>query len=44
MPANEISHIHRDAQGRAWIDDCNGKVIEVALDYLATGLKILELP
>jgi uncharacterized protein (DUF433 family) len=37
MPTIEISHIHRDAQGRAWIDDCNVKVIEVALDYLSTG-------
>src|ERR1035441_9892456 len=37
MPATEISHIHRDAEGRAWIDDCNVKVIEVVLDYLATG-------
>jgi uncharacterized protein (DUF433 family) len=37
MPATEISHIHRDAEGRAWIDDRNIKVIEVVLDYLATG-------
>jgi uncharacterized protein (DUF433 family) len=33
----EFSHIRRDAHGRAWIDDCNVKVIEVVLDYLATG-------
>jgi len=29
------SHIHRDAEGRAWIDDTNIKVIEVALDHIA---------
>jgi uncharacterized protein (DUF433 family) len=33
----EISHIHRDDQGRAWIDASNVKVIEVVLDHLATG-------
>jgi uncharacterized protein (DUF433 family) len=37
MPSTEVSHINRDAQGRAWIDECNVKVVEVALDYLATG-------
>jgi uncharacterized protein (DUF433 family) len=37
MPTVEISHIHRDAEGKAWIDSTNIKVIEVALDYLATG-------
>ncbi len=37
MPTIEINHIHRDSDGKAWIDDTNVKVIEVALDYLATG-------
>ena len=32
-----ISHIHADAQGRAWIDDTNVKVIEVVKDWLAHG-------
>ena len=31
------SHIHRDAEGRAWIDNTNVKVIEVALDHIAYG-------
>ena len=35
--ASEIFHIHRDPDGRAWIDDTNVKVIEVAMDYLAHG-------
>ena len=43
MPATEISHIRHDAQGRAWIDDSNVKVIEVALDYLATGSTAEEI-
>jgi uncharacterized protein (DUF433 family) len=33
----EFGHVRRDAQGRAWIDDRNVKVIEVVLDHLATG-------
>src|SRR5438105_10168761 len=32
-----ISHIHRDADGRAWIDQTNVKVVEVVLDHLAYG-------
>ncbi len=32
-----VSHIHADAQGRAWIDDANVKVIEVVKDWLAHG-------
>jgi len=32
-----IEHIHRDAAGRAWIDDTNIKVIEVVLDQMAYG-------
>jgi uncharacterized protein (DUF433 family) len=37
MPTTEVSHTHRDAAGRAWIDDRNVKVIEVLLDHLSTG-------
>jgi hypothetical protein len=32
-----VSPIHTDAQGRAWIDDTNVKVIEVVKDWLAHG-------
>jgi uncharacterized protein (DUF433 family) len=31
------THIRKDAQGRAWIDDTNVKVIEVVKDWLAHG-------
>src|ERR1700689_5301775 len=37
------SHIHRDAEGRAWIDDTNVKVIEVALDHIAYGWSADEI-
>ena len=38
MPTAVIpSHIHLDERGRAWIDDTNTKVIEVALDMIAHG-------
>ena len=37
------SHIHCDAEGRAWIDDTNVKVIEVALDHLASGWSADEI-
>jgi uncharacterized protein (DUF433 family) len=37
------SHIHRDAEGRAWIDDANIKVIEVALDHIAYGWSADEI-
>ena len=37
MPQTTTAHIHLDAQGRAWIDDTNTKVIEVVLDKLANG-------
>jgi uncharacterized protein (DUF433 family) len=37
------SHIHRDAEGRAWIDDTNIKVIEVALDHIANGWRADEI-
>lgn len=29
------THINVDAEGRAWIDDTNVKVIEVAMDHVA---------
>ena len=32
-----VSHIRTDAQGRAWIDDTNVKVIELVKDWLAHG-------
>ncbi|MCU0772140.1 MAG: DUF433 domain-containing protein [Verrucomicrobia bacterium] len=35
--AELVSHIRTDAQGRAWIDDTNVKVIEVVKDWLAHG-------
>ena len=31
------THIYLDEQGRAWIDDTNIKVIEIALDKVAYG-------
>jgi len=37
------SHIHRDAEGRAWIDDTNIKVIEVVLDHIAYGWSADEI-
>jgi len=37
------SHIHSDTEGRAWIDDTNVKVIEVALDHLANGWSADEI-
>ncbi len=43
IAGSEIGHIHRDAQGRAWIDDTNVKVIEVVLDHLATGSSSEEI-
>jgi uncharacterized protein (DUF433 family) len=38
-----ISHIRRDADGRAWIDETNVKVIEVVLDHLAYGWSADEI-
>ena len=32
-----VCHIGRDADGRAWIEDTNVKVMEVVLDHLAYG-------
>jgi uncharacterized protein (DUF433 family) len=37
------SHIHRDAEGRAWIDNTNTKVIEVVLDHIAYGWSADEI-
>ena len=35
--AAPLSHIVRDAQGVAWVDETNVKVMEIALDHLAYG-------
>jgi uncharacterized protein (DUF433 family) len=35
--ATSVPHIHLDTTGRAWVDDTNVKVIEIALDHLAYG-------
>lgn len=35
--ATAVPHIRLDSEGRAWVDDTNVKVIEVALDHLAYG-------
>jgi uncharacterized protein (DUF433 family) len=40
---DKASHIHRDAQGRPWIDDTNIKVIEVVLDHIAYGWSADEI-
>ncbi len=37
------SHIHLDERGRAWIDDTNTKVIEVALSQVAYGWSAYEI-
>jgi uncharacterized protein (DUF433 family) len=37
------SHIHLDDRGRAWIDDTNIKVIEVALAQVAYGWSAYEI-
>jgi uncharacterized protein (DUF433 family) len=37
------THIYLDEEGRAWIDDTNIKVIEVALDKRAYGLSPEEI-
>ena len=34
-----VSHIRTDAQGQAWIDETNVKVIEVIKDWLAPPLQ-----
>lgn len=44
MPVLEaVNHIRTDAEGRAWIDDTNVKVIEVVRDWLAHGSSPEEL-
>jgi len=43
MSAIATSHIKLDAQGVAWIDDTNVKVIEVVLDRLAYGWSSEEI-
>ena len=35
IAAEPVTHIRLDAQGAAWIDDTNVKVLEVAVDKLA---------
>ncbi len=35
--AEPSSHILRDDQGVAWVDNTNVKVVEIALDHLAYG-------
>jgi uncharacterized protein (DUF433 family) len=35
--ATPTAHIWLDEQGRAWIDDTNGKVIEIAGDLIGQG-------
>jgi uncharacterized protein (DUF433 family) len=37
LTASPTAHIFLDEQGRAWIDDSNIKVIEVALDMIGYG-------
>ena len=37
MTAVMSGHVHLDAQGTAWIDDTNVKVIEVVFDRMAHG-------
>jgi uncharacterized protein (DUF433 family) len=43
MTATPTAHIHLDTEGRAWIDDTNVKVIEVALDQIAWGWTAQEI-
>jgi len=43
MSTIAASHIRRDSQGVAWIDDTNVKVVEVVLDWLAYGWSPEEL-
>jgi uncharacterized protein (DUF433 family) len=37
MAATVVSHVWLDAEGVAWVDDTNIKVIEVALERIAHG-------
>jgi len=44
VPANTITpHIWIDERERAWIDDSNIKVIEIALDHVAYGWSAEEI-
>ena len=44
MPTTQLlPHIWMDAENRAWIDDTNVKVMEVALDHLASGWSAEEI-
>jgi uncharacterized protein (DUF433 family) len=37
MPTTLYEHVRLDAEGRAWVDDTQTKVVEVVLDKLAHG-------
>lgn len=41
--ADVTNHIRLDDQGRAWVDDSNVKVIEIALDHVAYGWSAEEI-
>jgi uncharacterized protein (DUF433 family) len=41
--ADVTTHIRFDDQGRAWVDDTNVKVIEIALDHVAYGWSAEEI-
>src|SRR5437660_1597721 len=43
MTKTATGHIWLDDEGRAWIDDSNIKVIEVALDRIAWGWSAEEI-
>ena len=38
-----VNHIRLDHQGRAWVDDSNVKVIEIALNHVAYGWSAEEI-
>jgi len=37
MTAETLTHIHRDADGTAWIDDTGVKVLQVAQEHIGHG-------
>lgn len=45
MPASATiyPHLHLDSAGRAWVDEANVKVSEIAADYLAHGSSVEEM-
>lgn len=43
LAAEPVAHIFRDAAGVAWIDRTRVKVIEVALDHVASGWSAEEI-